>query len=94
MSFLCCRVIFLWACFNHVAHYSKERAHLSEPNHNHDSFLGDDFLISSVGFHVLSLEVLKSCNEGRQSVLRSILRRAVRYGKEILKADEGFLTDL
>ncbi|CAA7052964.1 unnamed protein product [Microthlaspi erraticum] len=31
------RVIFLWACYNHVAHYSKEEAHLPEPNLNHDN---------------------------------------------------------
>ncbi|CAA7020100.1 unnamed protein product [Microthlaspi erraticum] len=33
-------------------------------------------------------------NEGRQHVLKSILRRAVRYGKEILKAEEGFFNGL
>ncbi|CAH2036704.1 unnamed protein product [Thlaspi arvense] len=33
-------------------------------------------------------------NEGRQHVLRSILRRAVRYGTEILKAEEGFFNGL
>ncbi|KAJ4896601.1 Alanine--tRNA ligase [Raphanus sativus] len=33
-------------------------------------------------------------NDGREYVLRSILRRAVRYGKEILKAEEGFFSGL
>ncbi|CAA6670626.1 unnamed protein product [Spirodela intermedia] len=33
-------------------------------------------------------------NEGREYVLRRILRRAVRYGRDILKADEGFFSSL
>ncbi|OAY82969.1 Alanine--tRNA ligase [Ananas comosus] len=33
-------------------------------------------------------------NEGREYVLRRILRRAVRYGREVLNAQEGFFSSL
>ncbi|KAG5559073.1 hypothetical protein RHGRI_008852 [Rhododendron griersonianum] len=63
-------------------------------------------LVARGDFHVNALRIfmmfwrtdgsLTSCagNEGREYVLRRILRRAVRYGTEVLKAQPGFFNGL
>ncbi|KAK1280721.1 Alanine--tRNA ligase [Acorus gramineus] len=58
-----------------------------------------DMAYRVVADHIRTLSVAiadgsRPGNEGREYVLRRILRRAVRYGREVLKAQEGFFSGL
>lgn len=58
-----------------------------------------DMAYRVVADHIRTLSVAiadgsRPGNEGREYVLRRILRRAVRYGREVLKAKEGFFNGL
>ncbi|PWA51613.1 alanyl-tRNA synthetase [Artemisia annua] len=60
---------------------------------------GVDMAYRVVADHIRTLSFAiadGSCpgNEGREYVLRRILRRAVRYGREVLKAEQGFFNGL
>ncbi|KAL8199962.1 hypothetical protein R6Q57_013530 [Mikania cordata] len=64
-----------------------------------DDVDGIDMAYRVVADHIRTLSFAiadGSCpgNEGREHVLRRILRRAVRYGTELLKAQQGFFNGL